>query len=73
MSDPEANERGSSLIGRRTHYSSKGKGLRSKEQGIVVMREWRNRPFPSSRLRPLQRESKCEVFVMQISFHSYLK
>ena len=26
-----------------------------------------NRPFPSSRLPPLQSESKCEVFVMIIS------
>ena len=32
-----------------------------------------NRPFPSSRLPPLQSESKCEVFVIQISFDSYLK
>ena len=31
------------------------------------------RPFPSSCLRPLQRESKCKVFVMKISFHSYVK
>ena len=26
-----------------------------------------NRPFPSSRMSPLQSESKCEVFVMVIS------
>ena len=32
-----------------------------------------NRPFPSSRLPPLQSESKCEVFFMKISFHSYGK
>ena len=32
-----------------------------------------NRPFPSSCLRPLQSESKCKVFVMKISFHSYVK
>ena len=32
-----------------------------------------NRPFPSSCLPPLQSESKCEVFVMKISFHSYVK
>ena len=32
-----------------------------------------NRPFPSSRLPPLQSESKCEVFLMKISFHSYVK
>ena len=30
-----------------------------------------NRPFPSSSLPPLQSESKCEVFLMKISFHSY--
>ena len=30
-------------------------------------------PFPSSCLPPLQSESKCEVFVMKISFHSYVK
>ena len=32
-----------------------------------------NRPFPSSSLPPLQSESKCKVFVMRISFHSYVK
>ena len=32
-----------------------------------------NRPFPSSGLPHLQSESKCEVFVMKISFHSYVK
>ena len=32
-----------------------------------------NRPFPSSCLPPLQSESKCEGFVMKISFHSYVK
>ena len=32
-----------------------------------------NRPFPSSCLPPLQSESKCEVFVVKISFHSYVK
>ena len=32
-----------------------------------------NRPFPGSCLPPLQSESKCEVFVMKISFHSYVK
>ena len=32
-----------------------------------------NRPFPSSCLLPLQSESKCEVFVMKIGFHSYVK
>ena len=32
-----------------------------------------NRPFPSSCLPPLQNESKCEVFLMKISFHSYVK
>ena len=32
-----------------------------------------NKPFPSSCLPPLQNESKCEVFVMKISFHSYVK
>ena len=42
LSEPEANERGSSLIGRRTHFSSKRKGLWSKAQGIMTMREWRN-------------------------------
>ena len=31
-----------------------------------------NRPFPSS-CPPLQSESKCEVFLMKISFHSYVK
>ena len=31
-----------------------------------------NRPFPSSSLPPLQSESKCEVFLMKISFYSYL-
>ena len=30
-----------------------------------------NRPFPSSPQPPFQREAKCEVFVMKISFHSY--
>ena len=29
-----------------------------------------NRPFPSSLMPPLQNESKCEVFLMKISFHS---
>ena len=29
-----------------------------------------NRPFPSSCLPPLQSESKCEVFVVKISFRS---
>ena len=32
-----------------------------------------NRPFPSSCLPPLQSESKCEVFLKKISFHSYVK
>ena len=32
-----------------------------------------NRPFPSSCLAPLQSEAKCEVFVMKISSHSYVK
>ena len=32
-----------------------------------------NRPFPSSGLPHLQSESKCEVFVIKISFHSYVK
>ena len=32
-----------------------------------------NGPFPSSCLPPLQSESKCEVFVMIISFHSDVK
>ena len=43
LSEPKANQRGSSssLIGR-THFSSKHKGLRSKELENVVMREWRN-------------------------------
>ena len=31
------------------------------------------RPFPSSFLAPLQSEAKCEVFVMKISSHSYVK
>ena len=39
-SEPEANERGSSLISRRLHY----RGLQSRffyqTQGIVVMRKW---------------------------------
>ena len=30
-------------------------------------------PFSRSCLSPLQTRSKCEVFVMQISFHSYVK
>ena len=42
VSESEVNERGSSLIKRRTHFSSKRKGLWSKAQGTVVMREWRN-------------------------------
>ena len=44
VSEPEANERGSSssLIEKITHFSSKRKGFWSKAQGIVVMREWRN-------------------------------
>ena len=32
-----------------------------------------NRSFPSSCLPPLQSESKCEVFFMKVSFHSYVK
>ena len=32
-----------------------------------------NRPFPNSCLPPLQRESECEVFLVKISFHSYVK
>ena len=32
-----------------------------------------NRPFPSSCLSPLQNESRCEAFLMKISFHSYVK
>ena len=32
-----------------------------------------NRPFPSSCMPPLQGESKCEVFVVKISFHLYVK
>ena len=32
-----------------------------------------NRPFPSSWLPPFQRESKCEVFLMKITVHSYVK
>ena len=32
-----------------------------------------NRPFRSSCLPPLQSESKCEVFLMKISFHLYVK
>ena len=42
VSELEANERGSKLIGRRTYFTSKCKGLWSKAKGIVVMREWRN-------------------------------
>ena len=42
VTDPEVNERGSSLIRRRTYFSSKRKNLWSKAQGVVVMREWRN-------------------------------
>ena len=38
VSEPEANERGSSLIGGGTHFSLKRKGLWSKAKGIVVMR-----------------------------------
>ena len=41
VSEREVNEGGSSLIGRKTHLSSKRKGLWSNEQGTVVMREWR--------------------------------
>ena len=41
VSETEVNERGSSLI-ERTHFSAKRKGLWSKAQGTVVMREWRN-------------------------------
>ena len=37
VSEPEANERGSSLIERRTHFSSN-----SKAQATVVMRGLRN-------------------------------
>ena len=29
--------------------------------------------FPSSCLLPLQNESKCEAFLVKISFHSYVK
>ena len=32
-----------------------------------------NSPFPSSCLPPLQSESKCEVFLMKNSFHSYVE
>ena len=32
-----------------------------------------NRPFASLTLPLLQSESKCEVFLMIISFHSYVK
>ena len=32
-----------------------------------------NKPFPSSCLPPFQKKSKCEVVVMKISFHSYVK
>ena len=32
-----------------------------------------NSPFPNSCLPPLQSESKCEVFLMKISFQSYVK
>ena len=36
-------------------------------------RKFLNKPFPSS-LEPLfQSESKCEVFEMKMSFHSYGK
>ena len=38
--EPETNERGSSPIGRKTHFSSKSKELWSKGQGIVVMCEF---------------------------------
>ena len=63
-SEPEANERGSSLIGKRTTllcfwglqslFFTKCKELwsvaRSKAQGIVVMREWKNQCDPSVNL-----------------------
>ena len=46
VSEPQANKRGSSLIGARTHFSSKRMefvvAARSEGQGIVNMREWRN-------------------------------
>ena len=36
---------------------------------ISIMHDTKfNKPFPSSCLPPLQSESKCEVFVMVISF-----
>ena len=43
------------------------------EHWKAAMKEEMNRPFPSSCLLPLQSESKCEVFLMRISFHSYVK
>ena len=49
-----------------------GKTLNSKVNA-KNMYKLPNRPFPSSSLPHLQSESKCEVFVMKISFHSYVK
>ena len=47
--------------------------VRDTYTGVTLVTLRGNRPFPSSCLPPLQGESKFEVFVMKIRFHSYVK
>ena len=43
-----------------------GGGCASPAPSPVIIHK--NRPFPSLRLPPLQSESKCDVFVIEISY-----
>ena len=60
-------------VGRAFHRHRRGEVMRLKPHGLFQVSIRDNRPFPSSRLPPLQSESRCEVFLMKISFHSYVK
>ena len=44
-----------------------------KIRNCVLLNVECNRPVLSSCLPPLQSESKCEGFLLKISFHSYVK
>ena len=47
--------------------------VRATGLGALASDKLYNRPFPSSGLAHLQSEPKCEMFVMKISFYSYVK
>ena len=47
--------------------------MSSRSSAEALIGDTVNRPFPSSCWSLLESESKCEVFLMKISFHSYAK